>query len=47
LDASQIHDVVSDDLTPDRYLAELRDQDVAVHVASAGQATLGEEAHVS
>lgn len=37
LDTSQIHDVVTDDLTPDGCLTELRDQNVSVHVAAVRQ----------
>jgi len=44
---SQIHDVVTDDLTPNRYLTELRDQQVSVHVAVVGETAIGEEAYAS
>jgi len=47
LDVSQIHDVVTDDLTPDHYLAELRGRNVSVHVAAVRQPTIGGEADAS
>ncbi|MFV1963969.1 MAG: DeoR/GlpR family DNA-binding transcription regulator [Pirellulaceae bacterium] len=47
LDISQIHDVVTDDRTPDNCLAELRDQNVSVHVAAVRQTKIGEEAYAS
>ncbi len=47
LDISQIHDVVTDDLTAERYRTELRVQNVSVHVAAAGASKIGEEARAS
>jgi len=47
LDTSQIHDVVTDDLTRDHYLTELRDQKVSVHVAAVRETKIGEEAYAS
>jgi DeoR/GlpR family transcriptional regulator of sugar metabolism len=47
LDISQIHDVVTDDLTPEGHLAALRDRSIAVHVAAARQAKHGAQANAS
>jgi hypothetical protein len=44
---SQIHDVVTEDLTPDGYLTELRDQNVAVHVAAMSKTRIGEEVYAT
>lgn len=47
LDISQIHDVVTDDLTPEQFLDELRNRNISTHVAELSRERAKEKARAS